>query len=272
MPQRKVWLLPILTLLVTAGCSRLTFIKPNVERKDGEQIAEDFNVSDSPQVKRRMETSNALQMAGQRLRSGDLDEAERHARRAAKLSPDSADVHTLLALIAERRGNSKQAGAEYKRAVELAPGRGAEQNNYGAWLCANGSAAESLIWFDRALADTGYATPAAALANAGGCALKAGQDERAQRDLRQAIALDPDNAYALASMAESEYRAGRYFEARAFVERRLAAGPASPQVLKLASQIEERLGDKAAAGRYVQQLRAEFPDASNVHTGGKAEQ
>ncbi len=272
MPQRKGWLLMTALLLVTAGCSRLTFIKPKVERKDGEQIAQDYHVSDSPQVKQRMEAGNALQMATQRLRSGELDEAERQARRALKLDPQSPDAYTLLALIADRRGNAKQAGEYYRSAVELAPRRGALQNNYGVWLCGNGFQAESLIWFDRALRDSGYSTPATALANAGRCALEAGQSERAERDLRQALVLNPTDASALSSMAQSEFNAGRYFEARAFIERRMAAAPASAGVLKLASQIEERLGDKAAAGRYVQQLRAEFPDASNAHTGGKTGQ
>lgn len=272
MPQRKGWLLMTVLLLATAGCSRLTFIKPNVERKDGEQIAQDYHVSDSPQVKQRLEAGSALQMATQRLRSGDLDEAERQSRRALKLEPQSPDAYTLLALVAERRGNAKLAGEHYRKAVELVPNRGAEQNNYGVWLCGNGLPAESLIWFDRALRDSGYATPGTALANAGRCALEAGQGERAERDLRQALVLDPANPSALASMAQSEFNAGRYFEARAFIERRMAAARANASVLKLASQIEERLGDKAAAGRYVQRLRAEFPDAPNAHSGGKTEQ
>ena len=94
-----------------------------------------------------------------------------------------------------------------------------------------------------------------------------GQYERAQRDLRQALSLDPVNAYALASTAESEYRQTRYFEARAFSERRLAAAPASAEVLQMAFNIEEKLGDKAAASRYIQRLRAEFPGTANVNSG-----
>lgn len=272
MRRHKPWLLLLGLVLVATGCSRLTFIKPKMERKDGEQIAPTYQVSDSPETRRRMEAERALALATQRLQSGDIEAAERNVRLAQKAMPQSADVQTLLALVTERRGQTKAAGEHYRRATELAPGRGAEQNNYGVWLCANGYPAESLVWFDRALQDSRYETPAAALANAGGCADKAGQRERAERDLRQALALDPRNAFGLFSMAEHEYRAGRYFEARAFVERRLAAAPVSADVLKLASQIEERLGDRAAAGRYVQQLRAEFPDASDAQTGGKAEQ
>jgi type IV pilus assembly protein PilF len=103
-----------------------------------------------------------------------------------------------------------------------------------------------------------------ALANAGVCAGQAGQQERADRDLRHAISLDPVNAAALGALAQREFRAGRAFEARAFSERRLAAAPANPQALLLASQIEEELGDSAAAARYVSRLNAEFPDASEA--------
>jgi type IV pilus assembly protein PilF len=270
MRLHKLALLLALPLLLAAGCSRLTFVKPKMERKDGEQIAPDYHVSDTPATKRRIAAQEQLGRALQYLQAGDLDAAERNAKAVLKLRPDSADATTLMAVIEDRRGRTAQAGAYYKQAAELPPLDGGRQNNYGAWLCGNGYPAESLVWFDRALNDVDYATPAAALANAGSCAAKVGQFERSERDLRQALELDPRNSFALGAMAENEYRNQRFFEARAFVERRLAAAPASPGVLKLASQIEERLGDKAAAGRYVKQLRAEFPDAVEANLGGNA--
>ena len=81
--------------------------------------------------------------------------------------------------------------------------------------------------FDRALADPGYPTPASALANAGACALKAGQADLASQYLGKALEIDPGNAVALEAMAESEFNAGHYMAARAFSERRLALAPAS---------------------------------------------
>lgn len=164
----------------------------------------------------------------------------------------------MLALIQGARGDVAGSGASYRRAAELAPQRGDVLNNYGAWLCANGSPAESLIWFDRALTDRTYASPASALGNAGGCALKAGQPERAVSDLRKALELDPANPYALESMARSEAGRRNYFEARAFIERRLAAASVTASVLQLAIQIEQGLGDKVAAGRYHQRLVKDF--------------
>ena len=184
-----------------------------------------------------------------------------------KADPKSADAYTLLGVIEQQRGHDTQAGANYAKAVALAPTSGAALNNYGAWLCGTGQAAASLPLFDRALADATYPTPAGALANAGSCALTAGQTARAQRDLTRALELDPTNTVGLAVMAESEYRAGRYLEARAFSERRLAVAPASVQVLQLASQIEQKLGDTAAATRYVQRIGMEFPQTRAAPSG-----
>jgi len=268
--RHKAVCLLLIPLLLATACSRLTFVRPKMDRKDGEQIAQDYSVKDSPEVKRRQSVQIMLSRSVQHLHAGDLDTAEKEARAAFKLAPESTDALTMLAVVADRRGQAEQAGQHYRRAAELAPAEGAVQNNYGTWLCSNGHAAESLVWFDRAVRAPGYATPEVALANAGNCALATGQPERAERDLRLALSRDPSNTTALGAMAELEFRRQQYLSARAFVERRLAAGPANVAVLKLASQIEERLGDKAAASRYVQRIRAEFPDAQNVTTGGNA--
>ena len=252
--------------LLLAACSKSPNMKPP-KIKGSEQIAPEYSYSDNEATKKRVQVRETLGLAAQRFASGDLAEAEKQATKALKQDPASADAHTLLGAIAARRGQATQAGEHYRRAAELAPRQGEVLNNYGAWLCTNGYPAEALVWFDRALAAPNYRSPGSALANAGGCALKSGQGERAERDLRRALELEPKNAYALASMAEYQYGQGRYFEARAFSERRLAAAPADASVLQLAARIEDRLGDKAAASRYQQRLRTEFPQAALSSTG-----
>src|SRR3546814_13686515 len=87
--------------------------------------------------------------------------------------------------------SSDLAGGYYARAAELAPEQGTALNNYGAWLCGNGRAAESLAWFDRALADPIYRQRASALANSGSFALKAGQTAHGEPHLRWAAAPVP---------------------------------------------------------------------------------
>lgn len=265
--RRVVGVFVLVALVSGLGCSRLTFVKPKFKR-DFHQTAPDYTVRDDPRDVQRMAAIDQVALAEQGLRAGQLDDAETHANAAIKADPTSSDAYTLLAMIQEQRGKDAQAGPLYAKAVALAPTRGVLLNNYGAWLCGSGQAAASLGLFDRALADPGYPTPGSALANAGSCALKAGQDERASRDLAKALELDPANAVALEGMAESEFKAGHYLEARAFSERRLAVAPASVKMLQLASQIEQKLGDTVAAARYVQRISTEFPQQRTVPPGG----
>lgn len=258
----------LLAVLVSVtGCSRLTFVRPSMERQGFERTAPEVDIRTDDR-KQGSTTARRLVTQGQQLMAqGDLPGARRAAQQAVKLAPDSAMAHTLLALVEDRSGNAANAGRHYLRAAELAPTQGAMLNNYGTWLCSQGRQLESLGWFDRALADRTYASPAAALANGGACAHRAGDDRRAAPYLARAIEIDPVNPVALGVMAELEFRAGNAFRARAFSQRRLAAAPADAAALMLASQIEEKLGDKKASARYVQQLREEFPAAPETETG-----
>ncbi|WP_295567862.1 tetratricopeptide repeat protein [uncultured Stenotrophomonas sp.] len=251
----RLWLVLLAGTLALAvgGC------KSHPKAKLGPSEAPVYSVRDPDGVRQQVRWQELLSLAGRDIQAGNLDAAERKAREAQKLMPTSPDALVLLAGIDERRGRSQQAGENFRKAAELAPQRGDVLNNYGAWLCQQGQAAESLIWFDRAQKAPGNAAAAEAQANAGGCALDAGQFERAERELRAALATLPGNSVALEAMAQLSFRQGRYMEARAFAERRIAAAPATRSVLQLASQIEARLGDRAASDRYLQRIRQEFP-------------
>lgn len=251
-----------------AGCSRVTFLRPDVSRGDFERTAPEVDIRSDGAP--RAAVFNLLQAARARLVSGDAKGALDAALRAVRIDGGRAEAHSLVGLSLDGLGRLAESGPHHRRAAELAPTDGALLNNYGTWLCANGRAADSLGWFDRALAAPGYATPEAALANAGTCALRTGDAERARITLRRALDLAPGDALALRSLAEAELRLGHPFEARAFIERRLASAPADEESLLLASQIEQRLGDSAAAASYVQRIRAEFPrNSDSAPEGGK---
>ncbi|QGL80134.1 type IV pilus biogenesis/stability protein PilW [Stenotrophomonas maltophilia] len=251
----RLWLVLFAGVLAVAvgGC------KSHPKAKLGPSQAPVYSVADPESVRREVRWRDLLTLATRDLQVGNLDAAERKVREALKLAPEAPDALVLQAGIDDRRGRTRQAGENFRKAAELAPQRGDVLNNYGAWLCQQGQPSESLVWFDRALQAPGYATPGEAQANAGSCALDAGQLERAERDLRAALVAAPANPVALESMAQLSFRQGRYMEARAFAERRIAAAPATRSVLQLASQIEARLGDRAASDRYLQRIRQEFP-------------
>ena len=251
----RLWLVLFAGGLAVAvgGC------KSHPKAKLGPSQAPVYSVADPESVRREVRWRDLVTLATRDMQVGNLDAAERKVREALKLAPEAPDALVLQAGIDDRRGRTRQAGENFRKAAELAPQRGDVLNNYGAWLCQQGQPAESLVWFDRALQAPGYATPGEAQANAGSCALDAGPLERAERDLRAALVAAPANPVALESMAQLSFRQGRYMEARAFAERRIAAAPATRSVLQLASQIEVKLGDRAASDRYLQRIRQEFP-------------
>ena len=167
--RNAVVLTLVLVALAGAGCSRVAFVKTDPSRKGFTQVAEPVVVHDTDASRQRGAALNALDMSQQRLAEGDVAAAEQYAHKALKLDPQSADAYTLLAVIADRKGQSVDAGANYQRAATLAPQDGGALNNYGTWLCTNGHAAESLAWFDRALLDPSYPTPARSIARGATC-------------------------------------------------------------------------------------------------------
>lgn len=260
--RRGPCMLALAVALFATGCSRLerlSFVKPTAERGGWTQVAPTYEVSDKGRKAAPMAAVQLLAAATDAYRAGKFDVAAQQARQALKADPTLADAHSLLAAIASAQGDNATAGQHYQQAVAISPAVGAYANNYGTWLCANGRAAESLGWFDKALADPNYPTPAAALANAGTCANRAGQADRAEANWRQALALDQGERQSLAGMAALQFARGRYLDARAFAERWLALAPQDADGLRLASQIEQKLGDNAAAQRYLSRLQANSP-------------
>ena len=181
-----------LVALAATACSRLTFIKPKAGRGSYEQLAPEYTFREDADSKRRMAGMDQLALAERHLRAGEYDAAEADAKAGAEGRPQIAGC---LYLAGRDRGSTRpqrrRPAAYYAKAAELAPAKGNVLNNYGAWLCGNGRAVEALAWFDRALADPSYTSPASALANAGACALSLGQTARADRDLRAALDARP---------------------------------------------------------------------------------
>ncbi|QNP40655.1 type IV pilus biogenesis/stability protein PilW [Lysobacter solisilvae (ex Woo and Kim 2020)] len=269
MPLRNAILFAVVAIAAAAsGCGGGSYVSTSLGREHHVEPAVN-RVLDSKGKKAR-ETEAGVQrdlaeIPGY-LAAGDFAAAKKAAASVLKREPQSVVAHTYLAVALEHGGDAAGAGSHYLRAAELSPTNGAALGNYGIWLCGQGRTAESLAWFDKALEQPGQQGTALTLANAGVCAGKVGQQQRAERDLRRAIELDPENPVALAALAEREFQAGDAFEARAFSERRLAAAPADPKTLLLASQIEQKLGDSSAAARYVSRLKAEFPDAPEARS------
>jgi len=201
-----------------------------------------------------------LGMAYNHLRNDNLAKAFERVTIAATSDPNSADVQTLLAMIQNRRGNQGPAADAFKRALKLAPGNSNVLNAYGAWLCQQGSSVDADQYFQKALNDPGILAPRDVLYNAGRCASKANDLNKAEQYLRRALELFPNDGATLLQLAEVKHAQEQDFVARAFLQRREALGPMGPEAYELAVKIETGAGDSKSAERYRTQLREKFPD------------
>ncbi|MBN8888152.1 MAG: type IV pilus biogenesis/stability protein PilW [Rudaea sp.] len=250
--------LAVVVICVISACSRNSEgIRPISVEGQGSTLKS----QDTPADKARP----FVQLGQKYMELGKLELAQENLLKALKYDPKSIDAHTLLATLYDRVGESGQALQHYREAALLAPKAGAENNNYGMYLCKVGQYAESRKYFDVAFADGFYGGKAATYTNAGTCELLGkGSLDRAEADFRNALALEPSNGQALFQLANVLYLKNDFFKARAFVQRYDALGQPSPDALLLARNIEIKLGHADAARDYAQRLRDQFPDSEQA--------
>jgi type IV pilus assembly protein PilF len=198
------------------------------------------------------------------LRQGRPDLAIERLTRALDQNPRLADAHSTIALAYEQQGVLTQAEEHYRRATQLEPNNPAAGNMYAAYLCRANRWQEAEPLFRRAAGNPIYNTPEVALTNAGLCARSAGDNAKAEEYFRAALNEAPKYADALRNMMDLSYQSENFMQTRAFVQRYLDAQPASPDVLLICFNVEQRLNNRAGADRCASQLRAGFPRSPEV--------
>ena len=131
------------------------------------------------------------------LQQGDRPRAQRKLLLALDQAPQDPATQAAMAYFMEQSGESAQAEVYYQRALRFSTHSGAQCNNYGAFLCRMRHYTEAEAYFLRAVEDPRYDQPAAALENAGFCALAAGDQQKAQVFFSKALARDPSRQQAL---------------------------------------------------------------------------
>lgn len=216
------------------------------------------NDDDNDSSARRAAELNT-QLGREYMSRGQYEIALEKLKKAVASDDDFAPAHTMLAVLYETLGETDNARRHYEKALRAAPESGDVNNNYGSFLCRNGDARGADRYFETALKDPFYRTPAVAMANAGSCALGRGDMDKAETYLRQSLAYDPDFPDALLALAGLNYEKGDYFRARAFLQRYESAGAMNPESLLLGFRVESRLNNAQQAARYRNELLQKFP-------------
>jgi type IV pilus assembly protein PilF len=184
-------------------------------------------------------------------------------KQAIAADPDYADAYGVRALVYSAMGEVRLADENYRHALRLAPGNPDFANNYGLFLCdAGGKPQEALGWFDRALKNPAYASPAKAMVNAGNCSLKLKHVDAAERYLLDALRYDPELPATQAGLARVYFERRDYTRAGFFINRLTETAKLdtlSADVLWLAIRVKRMLGDRAMEASLAAQLRKRFP-------------
>jgi type IV pilus assembly protein PilF len=223
-------------------------------------------------VHAQSEESNPLLEAGRTnarlameyLKRDQLDVAQQKIEKALTQNPKDVNVQLAAGLVYERLREMKVAERHFRQALRAEPDSPEAQNALGAFLCRNKEHAKGEEMFVKAAQNPLYRTPVVAYTNAGVCARSAGNAERAEQYLRRALATQSDYPETYAQLAGVLHERGNNLQARAFVERYLAAAPATPSMLMLGRNIEMALKDTAAAANFSEKLRKEFPDSEQA--------
>jgi type IV pilus assembly protein PilF len=201
------------------------------------------------------------QLGAQYYRNGTYELARDRLSRAIELDSRKADYHSLLALTYVELDNPRLANESFRRAVRLEPNNKDVRNAYAIYLCQRREYDEAIEQFDRAIGIRENDTAWVEMTNAGVCVAQKPDLDQAEQYFRAALERRPVYGEALIQLASLKQRMGDCLTARAFLQRYLAANPASAPVLYLAVEIETACNDNRAATDYTNQLLREFPDS-----------
>lgn len=211
------------------------------------------------EAKRRQMIDTNIQLATGYLQNGQIEYARERLERALQIDSQDSQANNMMALLQWRLKEYDAADRHFRRALDGERANGEAQNNYGVFLCERGRIDQAESWFQRAIANPYYRTPAIANQNAGLCLMKRGDRQSAEAYFREALKIDPRLPPSLQQMAIIALDSGRALAARGFVQRYFEVGEDNPEILLTAVRIERALKNKDAEASYAVRLRGKFP-------------
>lgn len=176
-------------------------------------------------------------------------------KRALVHNPKLAIAHSGIATVYSAMNAKVDAARHYKLSVKHAPDDPVILNNYGTFLCQTGKYLEAVEYYKKTLANPFYRTPETVHENAGVCLMRAGEHQQAEVHFREALASNPKMAISLYNMVIISAGKNDSMAARAFIQRLDGLMALDEKVLKIAYQVEKKMGNDRAANQYLAELR-----------------
>jgi type IV pilus assembly protein PilF len=198
------------------------------------------------------------------MRLGQHEVALQKLQKALELDSRNVEANTGLALLYERLNQNESVSKYYEAALAIEPNNSSTHNNYGSFLCRFNRGEEAQTHFKRALDNPLYKTPELAYTNAGLCALKTQDRNKAMEFFRKALETRPEFPVALFHLADLSEQRDDITEAQAYYKRFVAVSMQTPASLWLGIRLARRTNDKNAEASYSLVLRSKFPESEEA--------
>jgi type IV pilus assembly protein PilF len=218
------------------------------------------NVDPMKTAKGRDEARDAyIQLGIGYLQEGQSERAKVPLSRALELDPNSADAHSVLALVFQIEMESKLADEHFRKALSQRPNDSRLLNNYGSFLFEQKRYEEASERYLQAARDTMYPERSRVFENLGLTALMLKQRDQAKTYFERALRLNSSQPRALLEMAILHYDEGLYVPARDYYESYSQLAEQDARSLLLGARLAKIFDDRDKAASLGLQLRRLYP-------------
>jgi len=199
------------------------------------------------------------QLGSAYMNQGNLALAKDKLDRALAQDPSNPEVHSVRGMLFDKMGMPKDADAEFRTALRLAPKDPNVINNYAVFLCQRGRADEGVKLFEEAATNALYSTPEAAYTNAGVCLRSAKHDDQARAQFVKALQIKPSFVDAVVQLVELDMQHDNLPQARQLIDAYLTNFGENPDLLLLGVRVARAQKDQVGAQRYARKLQMNYP-------------
>ena len=205
-----------------------------------------------------------LELAQGYLEQGQLTVALDEAKLAINADPRSTDAYNLRGLIYMRLNDMGLARDSFTRAASLNPRDGNVLHNLGWLSCQEARYAESIVYFDRALASPAYQGQANTWLTKGVCFMRAGDKRQAESSFLRALEFDAANPITGYNLANLMYQRQELVRAQFYIRRLNNSEFSNAESLWLAAKIERKLGNQVGVTQLGESLKKRFPESKEM--------
>lgn len=190
---------------------------------------------------------------------------------AANIDPNFGFAFNGLGLVSAALSQDEEADRYFRRAIEIAPKNSEARNNYGNFLCSRGRYDESIKEFLAAVKNPLYATPDAAYTNAGICAMRGKQLDKASDFFQKALQKNPLSYRAAYELSLLQFKQNNAVAAYDTLAPQLQSNPTA-KVLYLGAQLAQALNKPSDARLHQMTLFKNYPNSKEALALKKAMQ